>query len=110
MLFTSPHGDDSLHEGDVLALPRFRLHDPELLRTLMQHTGDGSRTTVRDLARCAGVHPSYISELLRGEQRTASAEAAAKVAQRIGVDVLVLWAPDERTTGAAAQLAEAKSA
>lgn len=76
----------------------------------MRRTGDGSRTTVRELARCAGVHPSYISELLRGEQQTASADAAAGVARRIGVDLLVLWAPDERTTGAAAQLAEAKSA
>lgn len=77
----------------------------------MKHTGDGSRATVRDLAKCAGVHPSLISELLRGEQRTASAEVAAAISKRIGTDLLVLWVPDQRTaTVATPELAEAKSA
>ncbi|MFI7315202.1 helix-turn-helix domain-containing protein [Streptomyces hygroscopicus] len=89
---------------------RFRMHDPETVRKLMRHTGDGSRTTVRDLARCAGVHPSLISELLRGEQQTASSDVAAAIARRIGTDLLVLWAPCERTASAAQQTPEAKSA
>ncbi|MER8158108.1 helix-turn-helix transcriptional regulator [Streptomyces sp. NPDC094472] len=76
----------------------------------MKRTGDGSRTTVRDLAKCAGVHPSYISEVLRGEQQTVSSEVAAAVARRIGTDLLVLWVPYERTAGGTApKLAEART-
>ncbi len=82
-------------------IPRMRLRDPDLLRTLMQHTGDGSRATVRDLADAADVHPSLVGRLLTGDQSTVPAEAAAGVCRRVGVDLLVLWAPAERTlTGA----------
>lgn len=76
---------------------RWRLRNPELLRTLMQNTGDGSRATVRDLAEHAGCYPSHIGELLTGEQETASYEHATGVCARIGVDLLVLWAPVERS-------------
>lgn len=81
-------------------MPRFRLHSRDLLRTLMQHTGDGTRTTIRDLAKAVGVHPSHIGELLTGAQNTASAEVAAAIAARIGVDLLVLWTPAQRTAAA----------
>lgn len=80
-------------------IPRMRLRDPDLLRRLMQHTGDGSRATIRDLAASAGVHPSHIGELLTGAQDTASADVAAGVAQRVGVDLLVIWTPAERAAG-----------
>lgn len=84
-------------------IPRMRLRDPALLRQLMEHTGDGTRATVRDLAAAAEVHASIIGRLLTGAQTTAPAEAAAGVAARIGVDLLVLWTPAERTvTGAPA--------
>jgi hypothetical protein len=66
---------------------------------LMQHTGDGSRVTVRTLAASASCHASYISELMTGAQETANAERAAAIAARIGVDLLVLWVPAERTDG-----------
>ncbi|GAA4702320.1 helix-turn-helix domain-containing protein [Streptomyces youssoufiensis] len=95
-----------------MTLPRYRLHNPDLLRTLMRHTGDGSRASVRDLARAAGVHASLIGELLTGRQATARAEDAAAISQRIGVDLLVLWTPAERTAGAVPvqDTPEAKSA
>jgi hypothetical protein len=66
----------------------------------MQNTGDGTRTTVRELAEHAGCYPSHIGELLTGEQETASFEHAAGVCARIGVDLLVLWTPVERTDAA----------
>lgn len=78
--------------------PRFRLRDPKLLRTLMQHTGDGTRTTVRDLADRASVHHSFVGKIIAGEQETVTAEVATAISRRIGVDLLVLWSPEERTT------------
>lgn len=66
----------------------------------MQNTGDGTRATVRDLAEHAGCHPSHIGELLTGEQETASYEHTAGICARIGVDLLVLWTPVERTDAA----------
>lgn len=86
-----------------MTVPRFQLHDPELLRTLMRRTGDGTRTTVRDLAKTAGVHSSHVGQLLTGDQKTATAEVASAISGRIGVDLLVLWAPVERTVAAAEQ-------
>jgi hypothetical protein len=66
----------------------------------MQNTGDGTRTSVRDLAEHAGCHPSHIGELLTGEQETASYEHAVGVCRRLGVDLLVLWTPVERADAA----------
>lgn len=86
-----------------MTVPRFQLHDPALLRTLMRRTGDGTRTTVRDLAKVAGVHASHVGELLTGHQKTAAADVAAAISGRIGVDLLVLWSPAERTNSAAEQ-------
>lgn len=86
-----------------MTVPRFQLHDPALLRILMRRTGDGTRTTVRDLAKHAGCHPSHIGELVKGHQKTAAADVAAAISGRIGVDLLVLWSPAERTNNAADQ-------
>lgn len=85
-----------------MTVPRFHLNDHELLRTLMRRTGDGSRTSVRDLAGYAGVHASFIGRLIAGEQETVTAEVAAAISRRIGVDLLILWTPIERTASAVA--------
>lgn len=79
---------------------RYRLHDPELLRTLMRRTGDGSRVSTRTLADAAGVHYSLIGKLVLGEQETTSGDIAAAICGRLGVDLLVLWEPVERTVRA----------
>lgn len=79
---------------------RFRLRSPDLLRTLLRHTGDGTRATTREIANLAGVHPSFIGKLLKGEQETVTFEVASAICHRIGVDLLVLWFPDERTASA----------
>jgi hypothetical protein len=62
----------------------------------MQNTGDGTRTSARDLASHAGCHFSHIGELMNGDQETATYEHALAVAGRIGVDLLVLWSPVQR--------------
>ena len=84
--------------------PRWRLRSPDLLKTLMQNTGDGTRTTARDLAEHAGCNYSHIGELMNGEQKTASYEHAIAICRRLGVDLLVLWVPDERTVSARREL------
>ncbi|NUQ95603.1 MAG: hypothetical protein HOY79_03235 [Streptomyces sp.] len=76
---------------------RYRLRSPRLLRDLMQHTGDGTRTTTRELAALAQVHHSFIGKLLAGEQETVTVDVAVSMAARIGVDLLILWSPVERT-------------
>lgn len=65
----------------------------ELLVLLMKRTGDGSRVSVRELAKVAGVHPSAVGFLRTGEQKSLPEEQAKAMAQRLGVDYLVLWAP-----------------
>jgi plasmid maintenance system antidote protein VapI len=92
----------------VLDAPQFRLRSPDLLRMLMQHTGDGSKVTIRDLAKSAGVHTSTVGELVKGDQQTTNGTAAKAIADRIGVDLLVLWIPAQRAD--AAVVAEADAA
>lgn len=84
----------------MTAMPRFQLHDPELLRTLMKRTGDGSSITIRELSDAAGVNGSYVGELLTGVQQSARFDVAVAIAERIGVDLLVLWVPAGRTVRA----------
>ncbi|MFJ4703205.1 XRE family transcriptional regulator [Streptomyces sp. NPDC088768] len=72
---------------------RMRLVDPELLRRLMARTGNGREVSVRALAKSVGVHPAAIGFLRTGDRTTASRAVAVAIAQRIGVDELVLWEP-----------------
>lgn len=74
------------------------LVDPDLLVSLMRRTGDGREVSVRDLATAAEVHPSKIGHLRSGTRKTASGREADAISRRLGVDLLVLWAPSGRTT------------
>jgi transcriptional regulator with XRE-family HTH domain len=76
----------------------YLLIDPDLLRTLMLRTGTGASITIRELAEAAKVHPSLIGFLLKGRQRTTTETTAKAIAQRLGVDLLVLWTPVGRST------------
>lgn len=76
--------------------PKFRLVSADLLRTLMQRTGNGSAVTGRQLARDVGVAHGIVGELLTGVRDTVPATTAQAIAQRIGVDLLVLFVPSER--------------
>jgi transcriptional regulator with XRE-family HTH domain len=89
--------NESMCEVDVaLTESRYQLIDPSLLRKLMQRTGDGSNVTIRDLAAAVGVPHGTVGNLLTGEQASVSQEIAQRIADRIGVDLLVLWRPAVR--------------
>lgn len=83
---------------------KYRLVSADLLRTLMQRTGIGSAVTGRQLARDVGVAHGIIGELLTGARDTVPATTAQAIAQRIGVDLLVLFIPSERADSSRAHL------
>lgn len=71
----------------------FKLQDPDLLRRLMRRTGTGGAVSVRVLATDTGVPRSTINALLTGKQQAVPVDKAHAISTRIGVDVLVLFAP-----------------
>lgn len=86
----------------------------ELFRQLMQRTGDGAPVSFRELATDAGVHRNTVNNLLNGDQETIPEPSAHALAQRLGVDLLVVFEPVCRSTTSvqeyAAVTAEAVSA
>ena len=64
----------------------------------MRRTGDGASITIRTLAVAAGTHHSTIGHLLRGVQSAVTEDVAQGIADRIGVDLLVLFTPTGRVT------------
>lgn len=82
------------------ALPRHLLVSPERLRMLMERTGTGAGISGRRLARDVGIPSATIDSLLNGVTRTQPAEVAQAIADRIGVDLLILWAPTGRAVPA----------
>ncbi|WP_031514762.1 helix-turn-helix domain-containing protein [Streptomyces sp. NRRL F-5123] len=76
----------------------YRLVDTDLFRQLMRRTGNGSPVTGRQLARAAGVAHGTVGSLLTGEQKTLPEEKAMALAQRLGVDLLVVFEPVCRST------------
>ena len=76
---------------------KHRLADPNTLRALMKRTGDGRPVSIRGLADAADVHHSTIGDLLTGKQQGVSETVAQAVADRVGVDLQVLWIRDGRT-------------
>lgn len=98
MLKPSKQCNDLPHEVDVTTpAPLYKLVRRDLLRTLMQRTGDGSAVSVRQLAHRTGAARSTIGNLLTGTQEATDVETAHKIAAAIGVDVLVLFVPVGRT-------------
>lgn len=85
--------------------PAYRLVNITLFRQLMQRTGTGSSVTFRQLARDAGVHRNTVNNLLSGAQETVPAAAANALAQRLGVDLLVVFEPVCRATTTVAEYA-----
>lgn len=85
---------------------QWALVDRDLLRRLMERTGDGRKITTRDLADRAGIPLGTIGKLLTGGQSTVRAEAAQGIADAIGVGVLILFAPPRSATIAVARIAE----
>jgi transcriptional regulator with XRE-family HTH domain len=80
----------------------YRLVDKALFRQLMRRTGTGAPVTGRQLARAAGVAHGTVGSLLTGDQESVPEEKAAALAQRLGVDLLVVFEPVCRSTTPAA--------
>ncbi|MFE1925850.1 helix-turn-helix domain-containing protein [Streptomyces asoensis] len=79
---------------------RYRLVKPHLLRELMERTGTGSDISGRELAARVGVANGTIDGLLNGSTKTQPSSVAHHIADVIGVDLLVLWAPTGRSVPA----------
>ncbi|MEU0001527.1 helix-turn-helix domain-containing protein [Streptomyces microflavus] len=73
-----------------------RVYDRELLARLMKRTGTGARIRIRDLASLTSLPVGTIGALLSGEQRYLPREKAERIAQVIGVDLMILFVPCER--------------
>lgn len=98
MLKASKQSNDLLHEVDVTThAPQHKLLNPGLLRTLMKRTGSGASVSVRELAALAGVPRSTIGALLTSVQQTVQEPAAHAIADALGVDLLILFAPVGRS-------------
>lgn len=98
MLWSSKQCNESTHEVDVTTPAQlYKLLDRDLLRRLMQRTGDGSPVSIRTLAVRVGVPHGTVGNLLTGEQEAVAEDTAKRMAQVIGVDVLVLFAPIGRS-------------
>ncbi|WP_326780395.1 helix-turn-helix transcriptional regulator [Streptomyces longwoodensis] len=80
--------------------PRYRLLKPRLLRELMERTGTGAGISGRELAARVGVAHGTIDALLGGQTQTQPASVAQTIADVIGVDLLILWAPTGRSVPA----------
>ncbi|MFE9737306.1 helix-turn-helix domain-containing protein [Streptomyces sp. NPDC006477] len=79
---------------------KYRLINPELMRTLMQRTGTGSSISNRELAVAAGVSHGTIDNILRGISKIQKEPVASAICRTIGVDLLILWAPIGRAVPA----------
>ncbi|OPC83059.1 hypothetical protein B4N89_20835 [Embleya scabrispora] len=71
----------------------YRLRDPGLLRTIMLNPGRGQEYSVRELAESVGCHHSTIGHLLTGERESCRADTAHRIAEAVGVALLVLFTP-----------------
>ncbi|MEU6342149.1 helix-turn-helix transcriptional regulator [Streptomyces sp. NPDC046977] len=80
----------------------FALVSADLLRTLMERTGTGQPISIRQLADSVGVPHGTIGNLLTGEQKSVPQDVAYSICERIGVDLLILFAPLGRQRSVAA--------
>ncbi|WP_282696292.1 hypothetical protein [Streptomyces sp. CC208A] len=64
----------------------------------MERTGTGAPLSIRGLATKAGVAHGTIGNLLTGEQESVIEPTAHAICGAIGVDLLILFAPEGRAT------------
>lgn len=106
MLKPSKQCNEMPHEVDMAtpdqaqnpAQPLYKLLDRELLARLMERTGTGASLSIRGLAAKAGVAHGTVGNLLTGEQESVMEHTAHAICGAIGVDLLILFAPQGRAT------------
>ncbi|MFE9937361.1 helix-turn-helix domain-containing protein [Streptomyces hirsutus] len=67
------------------------------LKLLMERTGTGEAVTSRELAAKSGVAHGTIGALMSGTQRLVPEDKAKAIAAVLGIDLLVLFIPMERS-------------
>lgn len=67
------------------------------LKLLMERTGTGEPITCRGLAAAADVADGTIGALMSGAQRMVPEHKAKAIAAALGIDLLVLFVPMERS-------------
>ncbi|MEU5442738.1 MULTISPECIES: helix-turn-helix domain-containing protein [Streptomyces] len=84
---------------DTLPLPAtmYAVHSSNRLTMLMQRTGTGQSISSRELAKAAGVAAGTIGALMSGTQRAVPEDKAKRIAAVLGIDLLVLFVPLERS-------------
>ncbi|MEU8717522.1 helix-turn-helix transcriptional regulator [Streptomyces sp. NPDC048663] len=75
----------------------YAVESTDRLKLLMERTGTGKSVTSRELAALAGVAHGTIGALMSGTQRAVPEPKAKAIAAALGVDLLVLWIPQERS-------------
>ncbi|MFF9582457.1 multiprotein-bridging factor 1 family protein [Streptomyces achromogenes] len=75
----------------------YAVHSPDRLKLLMERTGTGESITSRDLAAAAGVAHGTIGALMSGAQRLVPEDKARAITTALGVKLLVLFIPMERS-------------
>ncbi|GGY29918.1 hypothetical protein GCM10010363_08020 [Streptomyces omiyaensis] len=95
-----PHEVDmaSPDQAQAPAHPLYKLLDRSLLARLMERTGTGASLSIRGLASEVGVAHGTIGNLLTGEQEFVVEPTAHAICGVIGVDLLILFAPEGRAT------------
>lgn len=106
MLYSFNSMNAASHEVNVRPrTPMYRLVNIELFKQLMQRTGTGGPVTYRQLAAAAGVPLGTVGNLLSGTQEKVPEPTATALAQRVGVDLLVAFAPVCRSNSTVAEYA-----
>lgn len=106
MLYSFNSSNDPFHEVNVSPrTPTYKLVSSSLFRQLMRRTGNGAPVTLRQLAAAAGIPHGTIGNLLTGQQETVPQSTALALAQRLGVDLLVVFEPIARSTTTPAEYA-----
>jgi hypothetical protein len=75
----------------------YAVHSGDRLKTLMERTGTGESISSRGLATAAGVAHGTVGALMAGTKRTVPEPSAKAIASALGVDLLVLFVPMERS-------------
>ncbi len=88
--------NEPFREVNMPQAPMCRVYDRQLLAKVMERSGTGARLTARDLASLTSLPLGTVGALLSGEQRFLPREKAERIAQVIGVDLLILFVPCER--------------
>lgn len=78
---------------------RYELRALDLLKRIMEHPGQGQSYTVRSLAKATGISRTQIGRLVSGQQSDLGVIEAHRVAEALGVAVLVLFIPPPSPNG-----------